>query len=56
MLKNTIKKNRCSHAYIIETNGTENALEFAKSFSKYLFCPTGIQIKKDVLNVYNVIK
>lgn len=39
MLKNTIKKNRCSHAYIIETNGTENALEFSKSFSKYLFCP-----------------
>lgn len=39
ILKNTIKKNRCSHAYIIETNGTEDALEFSISFSKYLFCP-----------------
>ena len=39
MLKNTIKKNRCSHAYIIETNGTLEALEFSISFSKYLFCP-----------------
>ena len=29
MLKNTIKKNRCSHAYIIETNGTLEALEFS---------------------------
>lgn len=46
MLKNTIKKNRCSHAYIIETNGTENALEFAKSFSKYLFCPYGYTNKE----------
>lgn len=39
ILKNTIKKNRCSHAYIIETNGTLEALDFSISFSKYLFCP-----------------
>ena len=39
LLKNTIKKNRCSHAYIIETNGTLDALDFSISFSKYLFCP-----------------
>lgn len=39
IIKNTIKKNRCSHAYIIESNGTDKALEFAIALSKYLFCP-----------------
>lgn len=38
-LKSIIKNNRCSHAYIIEANGTLDALDFSISFSKYLFCP-----------------
>lgn len=39
ILKNTIKKNKCSHAYIIETNGTSDAMAFSLAFAKYLFCP-----------------
>lgn len=39
IIKNTMKKNRCSHAYIIETNGTDKAMNFAIALSKYLFCP-----------------
>lgn len=50
MLKNTIKKNRCSHAYIIENNGTEDAFNFAKSISKYLFCPFNYTNNKECNN------
>ncbi|MEG0825874.1 MAG: hypothetical protein RR404_00195 [Bacilli bacterium] len=39
ILKKAITKNSCSHAYIIESNGADKALEFALSFSKCLFCP-----------------
>ena len=38
MIKNSIKKNKCSHAYIIETNGCKDALDFSLSFAKYMFC------------------
>lgn len=37
-IQNSIKKNRCSHAYIIEDNGSKEAFNLAKSFAKYLFC------------------
>ena len=48
MLKNTIKKNRCSHAYIIETNGTENALEFAKTNNNdYIIIDTAGRLQID---------
>lgn len=36
---NSKKKNRISHAYIIETNGFPNGLNMAIAFSKYLLCP-----------------
>ncbi|MDD3187391.1 MAG: hypothetical protein PHD02_02835 [Bacilli bacterium] len=36
---NSIKKNRVSHAYIIESNGNRDINKFALAFSKYLFCP-----------------
>ena len=39
MVENAIKKNRCSHAYIIEASDTKEALDFSISFAKYLFCP-----------------
>lgn len=50
MLKNTIKKNRFSHAYIIETNGTYKALDFSISFAKYLFCPNNYTNNLKCLN------
>lgn len=36
--QNTIKKNRLSHAYLIEGNGYCKKLEFAVAFAKYLLC------------------
>ena len=36
---NSVKKNKVSHAYIIETNGYSKSFEFVISFVKYLFCP-----------------
>lgn len=39
ILKNTVIKNKCSHAYLIETNGYIKKEELAKSFAKYLLCP-----------------
>lgn len=38
-IKNAMKKKRCSHAYIIETNGTNKAEVFSIALAKYLFCP-----------------
>lgn len=35
---NSKKKNKISHAYLIETNGYAKSLDFAISFCKYLFC------------------
>ena len=37
--KNAVINNKVSHAYIIEANGYPMALDFAKSFVKYLLCP-----------------
>ena len=39
ILKNTVIKNKCSHAYLIETNGYIKKEELAKAFAKYLLCP-----------------
>lgn len=39
ILVNSIKNNKLSHAYLIETNGYSKALDLAIAFSKYLFCP-----------------
>ena len=38
-LINSIKNDKLSHAYLIETNGYPNALDLAIAFSKYLLCP-----------------
>lgn len=37
--KNSVKKNRCAHAYLIEANGYHNKNSLARAFAKYLFCP-----------------
>lgn len=39
ILKNSITKNKLSHAYLINTNGYHRGLDFAKAFAKYLLCP-----------------
>lgn len=38
-LINSVKNNKYSHAYLIETNGYPKALNLALSFAKYLLCP-----------------
>lgn len=39
ILINSIKKNRCSHAYLFETKHYPNKNEFVLAFAKYLLCP-----------------
>lgn len=39
LLVNSIKKNRCSHAYLFETKHYSNKKQFALAFAKYLLCP-----------------
>ncbi len=39
IINNSIKKNRCSHAYLIDSNGYPKSLEFAISFAKTILCP-----------------
>ncbi len=39
MITNSIKKNKISHAYLIETNGYSKKMDFALAFAKYLLCP-----------------
>lgn len=39
IFKNSLIKNKLSHAYLINTNGYHKGLDFAKAFAKYLLCP-----------------
>ena len=39
IFKNSIVKNKLSHAYLINTNGYHKGFDFAKAFAKYLLCP-----------------
>lgn len=39
ILINSVKNNKCSHAFLIETNGYSKGLDLALSFAKYLLCP-----------------
>lgn len=38
IMKNSVQKNRISHAYLIETNGFSQKKEFVFAFAKYLLC------------------
>lgn len=40
ILSNSLKKNKLSHAYIIETNGNQDGFYFARAFAKSLLCPS----------------
>lgn len=50
IFKNTIQKNRCSHAYLIETNGYSKKIELAKAFAKYLLCPNNYSNNQKCVN------
>lgn len=39
-LINSVKNNRCSHAYLIESNGYSKTLDLALAFAKYILCPS----------------
>ena len=39
IISNSIVKDKCSHAYLIETNGYHKSFEFVMSFAKTLLCP-----------------
>ena len=39
ILKNSVLNGKCSHAYLINTNGYQNGFDFAKAFAKMLLCP-----------------
>ena len=47
ILSESKKRNRVSHAYIIETNGYSKGLELAISFCKYLLCPNSYTNNKN---------
>jgi len=38
-LVNSIKNNKCSHAYLIDSNGYSKSLDLAVAFAKYILCP-----------------
>ena len=41
ILMNGVRNNKCSHAYLINTNGYNKGFDFAKAFAKVLLCPNG---------------
>jgi len=42
IFKNAIKKNKCSHAYLIESNGYSKTMDFVLSVAKALLCPKNL--------------
>ena len=50
ILTNSIIKNKCSHAYLIETNGYLKKIELAKAFAKYLLCPNNYSNNQRCVN------
>lgn len=50
MITNAIEKNRCSHAYLLETNGLIDKKSFALAFAKYLLCPYNYLDKQHCVN------
>lgn len=39
ILKNSILENKCSHAYLFNTNGYSKGFDLALAFAKFLLCP-----------------
>lgn len=52
ILKNAVKKNKVSHAYLLETNGYEKKEQFLLSFVKYLLCPNQYSNSTNCKNCY----
>ena len=50
ILKNSIKNDKISHAYLIETQGNDYGFDFALSFAKALLCPKGETNNKQCFN------
>lgn len=50
IITNSINKDKCSHAYLIEANGYSKSLELALSIAKTLLCPFNYTNR---LNCYN---
>ena len=46
ILINSVKSNKCSHAYLIETNGYSKGLDLGIAFAKYLLCPNSYSNKE----------
>lgn len=49
-LINSVKNKKCSHAYLIETNGYSKGLDLAIAFAKYLLCPKNYSNNKNCGN------
>ena len=45
-LVNSVKNNKSSHAYLIETNGYSKGLDLGIAFAKYLLCPNSYSNNK----------
>lgn len=45
-LINSVKNNKCSHAYLLETNGYSKGLDLGIAFAKYLLCPNNYSNNK----------
>lgn len=50
ILKNSIQKNKVSHAYLFETNCYKNQKELALAFAKMLLCPYNYSNNKKCVN------
>ena len=49
-LINSVKNNKSSHAYLIETNGYSKGLDLGIAFAKYLLCPNSYSNNKNCGN------
>lgn len=49
ILSNSIKNNKISHAYLIESRGNEKSYDFALSFAKALLCPKKLTNNKNCI-------
>ena len=52
ILLNSVKNNKLSHAYLIETNGYPKSFDFAVSFAKYILCPHNYSNQKKCENCH----
>ena len=56
ILKNSVLKDKLSHAYLFETNGNKKAYDMALSFAKYILCPYNYSNNSKCVNCTQCIK